>query len=908
MLASIVSSAGALVELQAPCLSDSVLVLVLDYIYTGALPYTHSLQQYSSLLTAACYLQMDALQESLRTAMNPADNRSATTETENKLCKDIDNTYTNTVNTFNKYLQFSDTSSLNSPERARQYLDEIDSSNCSSSKNGANHCRSNNASPLTNVSTSCSVSESTVHSVNTSNCTQVTYQTPQDLIQSSPCAAEVHIVSRVDKEVQKDQFHSAGPAKQMSWQMSMDELAKKCENRGTLRVLHTAERTDLPVTSDSEEKQTNENEEDEIHQSPLLCLSTSHLKGSVAPLPCFFSPSPSSSQPCCGAVPVIRHSSSATISDVSIVPPSHPVSSPSISSGMTLESQPGRYVEDIIMDRNHDGARKQDNRNDKYRNGTPNRDYKDSSDQCAMRDLCCISKTDRYGIPKQDYNCNNTDHDEHVDSRLSHTRDDYFHRDHCDLFHNHKNHSGDDSVPPKNDCGNFDDFTSKHAKKNCSDCGNDLMATPTEEQSSHSQDARAEVSLARESDAGSSSHYEDFCPEGGAKEGRSYTSRCTAAMDRQHSLPNPSEPEDDWYPHLHRAERNTKDAVFIQHGHDDRDAAIDNVTALSPPENENIRDTKSSKPHLTVTKPVHNMPAPACNVAGQSYSGHLNYHCLLQEDTHLSHRHSDHKHSHPNPLYCSDQADEEEVGTCASPALSPLRQHFTAADQVLLLDISTKPTELLVSYRSDVQEEWVAFRHKDMFANEPEDNNGQPEATFEAEANTRKLKGGAKFGTDSFDVAETQPWAGETHVEGVESVRKELSRPGAEVKYKAVGVDGENQNTALKVCSPPSAPESVPAPTSSTLSVCIQSTVSADMPTNLSAHLHHPFQCSLCDRSFSQRGSLNRHVRSHLGIRPFPCPRCPMTFSRQYRVVEHMRVHQRCVLESDFQKPPAVSM
>ncbi|XP_014892836.1 hypermethylated in cancer 2 protein-like [Poecilia latipinna] len=121
----------------------------------------------------------------------------------------------------------------------------------------------------------------------------------------------------------------------------------------------------------------------------------------------------------------------------------------------------------------------------------------------------------------------------------------------------------------------------------------------------------------------------------------------------------------------------------------------------------------------------------------------------------------------------------------------------------------------------------------------------------------------------------------------------------------------ETQSSSSPVYSPLSEPDCDRASKPSTVSVCIPSTLPASMPTDRSAHLsspnHQPFQCSLCDRSFSQRGSLNRHVRSHLGVRPFPCPCCPMTFSRQYRVTEHMRVHQRSALGNDLQKSSVIN-
>ncbi|KAI4820844.1 hypothetical protein KUCAC02_028811 [Chaenocephalus aceratus] len=41
----------------------------------------------------------------------------------------------------------------------------------------------------------------------------------------------------------------------------------------------------------------------------------------------------------------------------------------------------------------------------------------------------------------------------------------------------------------------------------------------------------------------------------------------------------------------------------------------------------------------------------------------------------------------------------------------------------------------------------------------------------------------------------------------------------------------------------------------------------------------------------SARGTMTRHMRSHLGLKPFACEECGMRFTRQYRLTEHMRVH-----------------
>eukprot|EP00064_Thunnus_orientalis_P012402 superscaffoldBa00001897_g12437 len=356
-----------------------------------------------------------------------------------------------------------------------------------------------------------------------------------------------------------------------------------------------------------------------------------------------------------------------------------------------------------------------------------------------------------------------------------------------------------------------------------------------------------------DSDTGSDSLFEDLSPKGEAKKEHSYSSWCTDEIDGQDSH-NLYGPKTDWYPNSHRAEKITKDTASWQHEKDSdysdtamtdkRHSADVCLPASASPESswdnasdcqtsrelEKISDTEIAEPHIAFTKPVDsNMSDPTYSVAGQSYHGHLHYHCLSQEDTYFTHRDSDHNHSnpgHPVHLNCdhSDQSsDEDEAGTFASPGHSRQRKHFATGttDQVLLLDISNKPAELLVSYKHRPGEGEKGVGKQDTNGTEVGNNDREQQSETTFVAGVGKGEIGVQFETDSFDEAKTK------------------------------------------------------------------------------------FGCSLCDRSFSQRGSLNRHVRSHLGVRPFPCPRCPMTFSRQYRVTEHMRVHERCAPGNDFQKHPA---
>ena len=50
-------------------------------------------------------------------------------------------------------------------------------------------------------------------------------------------------------------------------------------------------------------------------------------------------------------------------------------------------------------------------------------------------------------------------------------------------------------------------------------------------------------------------------------------------------------------------------------------------------------------------------------------------------------------------------------------------------------------------------------------------------------------------------------------------------------------------------------------------------------------------QCKVCEKKFSQKGDLNRHMLTHTKVKAHECDICKKNFTRRDSLLRHFRIH-----------------
>ncbi|XP_078535420.1 uncharacterized protein LOC144822142 [Lissotriton helveticus] len=55
--------------------------------------------------------------------------------------------------------------------------------------------------------------------------------------------------------------------------------------------------------------------------------------------------------------------------------------------------------------------------------------------------------------------------------------------------------------------------------------------------------------------------------------------------------------------------------------------------------------------------------------------------------------------------------------------------------------------------------------------------------------------------------------------------------------------------------------------------------------------IQKPYVCNQCEKSYSLKGELIRHIRTHTGVRPYACTDCEKSFFQKTHLITHRRTH-----------------